>query len=616
MSIVMKNIVNSGIKFDNTAQNRLIIAGLFISTVLIIAVSIFAIGKIQEKLYESYANFGQLLGKTIAIQSYELTKNKTETEKIKILKLNSDSILQSNSDISFITFKNNKNEILFSSTENFKERAEHTKTNLSAPILNAKGEIEGMVEIGLNASMASSVAKTTKNSMFIVFTLVWAVFTFVILINTFLITRELSILHQGVKAISGGKFGTILEYKDASGEIKELFNAFNDMSSRLHIYEEQNIEELTLERNKFESVLMSIANGVVVCDSEDSVVLVNPIAEHILSIKTDEIIDTSFANYLDMEGNPCFKDEIETFKKTPLEIIEKKPLEFNVNVNNRVVKSVISPMFSKSHDYLGYIIVLIDITREAEVDRLKSDFISNVSHELRTPVTVLRSYIDTLYNYGNEFKFEEQQEFIGVINQEIIRLNNMVNDILDFSKLEADTCYEKTKGDIMLTLENTLSNLKVLAQEKNVNFAVEKESEIPEIPYNEESIERVITNLVSNAVKYAPENSSINIKAKVSEKMQGFVEVTVSDKGIGISKEHQAKIFDRFYRVENDTHTIKGTGLGLHLVKVTVEKHHGGKVFVESEPNKGSTFGFYLPINPSESVEENIEESKTQETEV
>ena len=89
MSLIMKNIVNSGIKFDNTAQNRLIIAGLFISTILIIAVSIFAIGKIQEKLYESYANFGQLLGKTIAIQSYELTKNKSENEKVKILKSHS-----------------------------------------------------------------------------------------------------------------------------------------------------------------------------------------------------------------------------------------------------------------------------------------------------------------------------------------------------------------------------------------------------------------------------------------------------------------------------------------------------------------------------------------------
>lgn len=601
-----------GVKFDNTAQNRLIIAGLLVSTVLIIAVSVFAIGKIQEKLYESYANFGQLLGKTIAIQSYEITKNKSLEEKFENLKSYSASLLESNSDISFISFKDSKGSIIFSSTEDFKERAEHTKTNLSAPIADENGKIQGTVEIGLNATMASSIAKTTKNSMFIVFTLVWAVFTTVILINTFLITRELSTLHQGVKAISSGKFGTTLEYKDASGEIKELFSAFNDMSTRLHRYEEQNIEELTLEKNKFESVLMSIANGVVVCDSKDNVVLINPIAENILSVKTGEITGSSFLGYLDTEGRPCFVEEIEAFKKTPLEIIEKKPLEFNVDVNSRVVKSVISPMFSKSHDYLGYIIVLIDITKEAEVDKLKSDFISNVSHELRTPVTILRSYIDTLYGFGDEFKFEEQKEFIGVINQEIIRLNKMVNDILDFSKLQSDAKYEKETGDIMQTLESTLAGLKVLAEEKGVNFAVEKQGEIPNIPYNEESIERVISNLVTNAIKYAPDNSCININAKISSKIPDSVEITVSDKGIGISKEHQEKIFDRFYRVENNTHTIKGTGLGLHLVKVTIEKHHGGKVFVESELNKGSTFGFCLPIHPNLDEAEEI----AQKTEV
>ncbi len=587
-----------GVKFDNTAQNRLITAGLLVSTILIIAVSVFAIGKIQEKLYESYANFGQLLGKTIAIQSYEITKNKPVEEKFESLKIYSASILESNNDISFISFKDSKGNVIFTSADDFKERAEHTKTNLSAPITDEYGKIQGTAEIGLNATMASSIAKTTKNSMFVVFTLVWAVFTTVILINTFLITRELSILHHGVRAISRGKFGTTLEYKDASGEIKELFSAFNDMSTRLHRYEEQNIEELTLEKNKFESVLMSIANGVVVCDSKDKVVLVNPIAENILSVKTGEITGVSFLGYLDMEGRPCFREEIETFKKTPLEIIEKKPLEFNVNVNSRVVKSVISPMFSKSHDYLGYIIVLIDITKEAEVDKLKSDFISNVSHELRTPVTILRSYIDTLYSFGNEFKFEEQKEFIGVINQEIIRLNKMVNDILDFSKLQSDAKYEKQEGDIMQTLENTLAGLKVLAEEKGENFVVEKEGEIPNLLYNEESIERVISNLVTNAIKYAPENSAINIGAKISSRMPDSIEITVSDKGIGISKEHIEKIFDRFYRVENDTHTIKGTGLGLHLVKVTIEKHHKGKVFVDSELNKGSTFGFCLPIYP------------------
>lgn len=600
MSLIMKK---TGLKFDNTAQNRLIIAGLLISTALIIGVSIFAIAKIQEKLYESYANFGGLLGKTIALQSYELTKNKTATEKTRILKTYTSSILEANGDISFITFKDKDGTVLFSSASDFKQRSENTKTNLSSAMTGPDGKIAGTVEIGLNASMASSVAKTTKNSMFIVFTLVWAVFTGVMLINTFLITRELSTLHQGVKAISRGKFGTMLEYKDASGEIKELFSAFNDMSTRLHIYEEQNIEELTLERNKFESVLMSIANGVVVCDSDDNVVLVNPIAENILSIKFTEIEGASFENYHDNEGRACFKDEIETFKRTPLEIIEEKPLEFSVEVNNRVIKSVISPMFSKAHDYLGYIIVLIDLTKEAEVDKLKSHFISNVSHELRTPVTILRSYIDTLYNYGEEFKFEEQKEFIGVINQEIIRLNKMVNDILDFSKLQSDARYEKVLGDVSKTVEGVISSSKVLADEKNVKFAVEKTGEIPEILYNEESIERAVMNLVSNAVKYAPESSVINVSTGVSKDEPDFLEIVVKDEGIGISKEHQEKIFDRFYRVENDTHTIKGTGLGLHLVKVTVEKYHGGRVFVVSELGKGSAFHILLPIKSSDIFE-------------
>ena len=137
-----------------------------------------------------------------------------------------------------------------------------------------------------------------------------------------------------------------------------------------------------------------------------------------------------------------------------------------MDVNQRVVKSVISPMFSKSHDYLGYIIVLIDITKEAEVDKLKSDFISNVSHELRTPVTVLRSYIDTLYNFGSEFKFEEQSEFIGVINQEIIRLNNMVNDILDFQSLNQTHDMKKPKATLCKRLKELCRALKCLRKRR------------------------------------------------------------------------------------------------------------------------------------------------------
>ena len=299
----------------------------------------------------------------------------------------------------------------------------------------------------------------------------------------------------------------------------------------------------------------------------------------------------------------CFREKITTFKNTPLDVIEKKPLEFNINVDKRVIKSIISPMYSKMHDYLGYIIVLIDITKEAEVDKLKNDFISNVSHELRTPVTILSYYADTLYNFGNEFNFNEQKEFIGTINQEVIRLNKMVNDILDFSKLQSDRTLEKEKQDITSTIEKIMHSHKVLADEKNISISFIKEDELPEISYNSQSIERVMSNLITNAIKYSPNNSRIKIRAEIARD-PNYLEVTVEDNGMGIAPEHQKMIFERFYRIENQVHTVKGTGLGLHLVKVTVEKHHQGQVFVNSKEGEGSTFGFRLPINPPVEEEE------------
>lgn len=596
-------------KFDLTAQNKLIITGLLISTVLIVGVAVFAISKIQQKLYDSYGSFGQLLTKTLAIQSYELTKDSAKEYRYNLLKTHANSILTSNKDISFITFRDEKGKIIYTTADDFNRRAQDTKINISSPMTDSIGKIVGVVEIGLSADMASIVAKTTKNSMLVVFTLVWIIFTIVILVNTFLITRELTLLHHGVKEISSGKFGTVLDYKQASGEIKELFAAFNDMSKRLHAYEEQNVDQLTLERNKLESVLMSIANGVVVCDNYDKVSMLNPAAQKILSVTSSDIINTSIQNYCDTNGEMCFREKIAIFKNTPLDVMEKKPLEFNINIDNRVTKTLISPMYSNVHDYLGYIIILIDVTKEAEVDKLKNDFISNVSHELRTPVTILTSYAETLYSYGQDFNFEEQREFIGTINQEVIRLQKMVNDILDFSKLQNDAKLEKTKQNIMTTIETSLEEHKILAQEKNITFSVIKEPDLPEIAYNTQSIERVLSNLITNAIKYSPENSRVKIRAEIAKDPK-YLEVTIEDMGMGIAPEYQEKIFDRFFRVENATHTIKGTGLGLHLVKIAIEKHHQGKVFVHSKLNEGSTFGFWLPLDAKATIIDDNKEDK------
>jgi two-component system sensor histidine kinase NblS len=324
-----------------------------------------------------------------------------------------------------------------------------------------------------------------------------------------------------------------------------------------------------------------------------------------LEIEDEQFLGTKIQMYCDTDGELCFKDKIEQFKDTPLDVMENKPLEFNIEVDGRVLKCVISPMFTKNQDYVGYVIVLIDVTKEVEIDRMKSNFISNVSHELRTPVTVLRTYIDTLYNHSDEFDEKTNKEFFEVINKEAARLQKMVNDILDFSRMEAGNVrVEKEMTNIIPVVEQQIKSVQVLAEEKNVTFSIIKEPDLPEISINVDSIERALNNLLSNAIKYSPENGRIKVRAEISRDSE-YLEISVEDQGCGIPEEHQKKIFERFYRVENDTHTVKGTGLGLHLVKITIEKHHAGQVFVHSKPGDGSTFGFRLPIKPVE-IEEDL----------
>lgn len=582
-----------------TTQNRLIISGLLLSTILIVAIAVFAIFNIQKNLNEGYQNFGQIVSKALAIECTELVEHSSNNRNRETLKTHADTIVASHSDIIFIEFRNSDGKLLYRTGAEQNSSLKTSNIIVSSPMINSSGINIGSVTIGLSGNIISQISSTTRASLLFVFSVAWIVFAFVILINTYLITRELRILHNGVQKISTGEFGYTIKDKDVSAEVKELFNAFNQMSNRLHIYEEQNIEQLTLERNKLEAVLMSIANGVVVCDNNDNVVLINNHAHKLLELDDEQILNIKIQDYVDTEGNFCFKDKIEEFKDTPLEVMENKPLEFNIQVDKRVIKSIISPMFTRNKDYVGYIIVLIDMTKEAEMDAMRSTFISNVSHELRTPVTVLRSYIDTLYNYGNEFDYDTQKEFIGTINQEIIRLQGMVNDILDFSRMEANAQMEKSLNSVYEVVDTCVSQVQALTKERNLKITVTKDDGIPEFLFNYDGIERALTNLLSNAIKYSPDNGEIKVNLT---KIDNNAEITVTDQGCGIAPEFQKKIFDRFYRVENNIHTVKGTGLGLHLVKQTIEKYHNGKVFVNSAVGQGSTFGIILPIKTIETA--------------
>lgn len=584
------------IKYLNLNKHtKIILAGLIVGSALIGACGFYVINDIQTKTDKSYYAFAQLITKSIASQTADL-KNKSNSDKSKILSERLLPFFNKNEDVSYIEYKDEKNNIIYSSKSDFPILDDDTKISVSSPVVT-DNKIIGSITVGMTGKGATLFTTSAKKSMFGIFVFSWSVFTLLLFLSFFLMSKELKKLYKGVKEISTGKFG----YKLESENMGKLTDAFNDMSNILSRYEQLNIEQLTLERNKLEAVLMSIINGVVVCDNFDNVVLANSAALSMLDIEENKLLNTQIQNYSDSEGKRCFLDKIEEFKDTPLNIIEQKPLEFTVEIEKKTIKATISPMFSKQWDYVGYIIVLLDITRETEVNKLKNTFISNVSHELRTPVTVLRTYIDTLCENGDDFDDETKKEFMQTINTEVKRLHSMVNDILDFSRLEAGNVkLKKEYTDIVQLLKQNIDSIKILAEEKGMKISLNFEKDLPKVPINIESIDRVIRNLLSNAIKYSRENTNIIVNAGLSGD-KNFIIFSVKDNGIGIAKEHLEKIFDRFYRVENATHTVKGTGLGLHLVKMTIEQHHNGKITVTSKENEGSTFTVALPVNIDES---------------
>ena len=241
-----------------TAQTRLICAGLAVSTAFILLAAGFATYSITQNMNTAYRNFAQVLAKTLAIEGVEVTKEVPELAKYDALRSNSVSILKSNDDIAYIIFKDNKSKVIYSSKDDYPEQAEKSRIPVSSPMVvkNLSEKVNvGSVEVGLSGSIIDKVSATSKMSIAIVFVLAWLVIVGIIYMNSSIITRELRKLHKGVKKISSGEFGYMIDDKDVDNEIKELYNAFNDMSERLSRYNEQTIESLTFERKDRKSVV-------------------------------------------------------------------------------------------------------------------------------------------------------------------------------------------------------------------------------------------------------------------------------------------------------------------------------------------------------------------------
>jgi two-component system, OmpR family, sensor histidine kinase NblS len=484
-------------------------------------------------------------------------------------------------------------------------------TDVFVPIEH-EGKFLGTLAIGINPN-PTVVASTglTRDVTIAVFVSIWVMVILGAVFNALQITKPIKELLSGVKNIAAGNFKQRIDLP-LGGELGELIGSFNEMAEKLEIFEEQNIDELTAEKAKLETLVTTIADGAVLIDNNLNIVLVNPNARRFFGW---DHLDLNGANVLHV-----LPGSVSAELTRPLYQVAAGKLdgeEFRITLNHpaqRTVRILITNVLDPVKENVRAIAMTVqDITREVELNEAKSQFISNVSHELRTPLFNIKSFIETLHEYGDELTKDERSEFLDTANRETDRLTRLVNDVLDLSKLESSHTYLFDAVELDRSIEQTLRTYQLNAKDKGIELCQDIEPDLPSILGNYDLLLQVLANLVGNALKFTKADGKVTIRAyraqlspEVGEEINGItsevVRVEVVDTGIGIDPEDQRAIFDRFFRVENRVHTLEGTGLGLSIVQNIIEKHHT-QIHITSAVSVGTTFWFDLAIYEKQQIQ-------------
>ncbi|AIS52694.1 alkaline phosphatase synthesis sensor protein PhoR [Thermoanaerobacter kivui] len=386
------------------------------------------------------------------------------------------------------------------------------------------------------------------------------------------------------KDIANGIYSHKLE-NNSIDEIKQLSIAINTMSYKLR----ETIEELNDRNAKLEAILKSIVNGVIAFDNNEKILLINDAAKKILNIKEKKLIGKHILEVIrNSKLHDFFEDMIKN-KNSPSKSLE-------LNIFNKHLKIYTSPIVHPiSHQNLGFVLIIDDITEMRRLEKIRSEFVANVSHELRTPLTSIRGFIETLRS-GAIDNPQTRDKFLDIIDFESERLTRLINDILTLSEIEnvkegfpiEDIKLDKEIEDILYIMDK-------VAKTKNITLMKDLNCEGLVINTSKDRFHQMIINLIDNGIKYTPEGGFV--KVSTSETNDKII-ITVEDSGIGIAKENIPRLFERFYRVDKSrSRKLGGTGLGLAIVKHIVESMKG-EIFVESEVGKGTKF--IIKLNKSD----------------
>ena len=401
-----------------------------------------------------------------------------------------------------------------------------------------------------------------------------------------LVARRLSRPIREMKNVAQRFAGGDLTQKAAVYETEELAglsDAMNRMAKEL----DDRIGTIVSQKNELETVLSSMMEGVIAIDIEEKIIKINSSAASMLEI---DPASCKGRNIQEIIRNISFQ------KFASKALSDEEPVETDIvfyHDEERILKVHSSLINDATGEKIGTLIVMDDVTKLRRLENVRRDFVANVSHEIKTPLTAIKGFVETLYHDTAEGE-DNSKRFLSIILKHVDRLNAIVDDLLSLSRIEREKEGKEInlqRSDIKDVLETAVQVCMPKAEEKKITISMVMDSSIM-ADIDVTLLEQAIVNIIDNAIKYSESDSRVDIDAKETDK---DIRIQVTDHGIGISKEHLPRLFERFYRVDKArSRKMGGTGLGLSIVKHIVQAH-GGSIDADSRPGQGSTFTVHLP---------------------
>jgi len=355
------------------------------------------------------------------------------------------------------------------------------------------------------------------------------------------------------------------------------------------------LEDIAHEKSRMRVLINHISDGVMATDAQRQVALANPAFLKMIGHQGETVIGKPVTDLIDNED---LLQVIDKALSMPAEEFGEVTEEFAGGALTDTEDAVLAvrcvPFRDRLHRNLGTVTVMHDITALKKMDQMKSDFVSMVAHEIKSPMNSVLALVKVIQDGLAGDLTEKQQDILGRVSEKIKGLTDLAAELLDLARIESGLItMEKEKLDMKPLLHEQVGFYEERARSKGVKLNIENLPDLSPVLANRRSIEEVISNLITNAIRYTPEGGSITVSAG---QQRDYVRFSVRDTGFGIGKEDVDRIFERFYRIKNDqTRFIAGTGLGLAIVKSIVGAHNG-LIKVESEIGRGSTFHVDLPV--------------------